>query len=202
MPFAYVVNKNSTTGTLTDASGKFSIPVKMGDTISFSYLGYGVTRIFTHQLKDSVKNSMLSIKVFLRQKANELRPVLITNHSFTKEEKEYYKSKVDAYKRVVSSPFVSGPTGAGLSIDALYYTFSKKGKELQKLSEIYQQLLIDETREHRLSDEKLRMLCGNDTLNVNAFRRYCYLPDQFILSSSDYELYVAVKKYYEMYRRK
>ena len=39
MPYAYIVNKNSTVGTLSDEAGKFSIRIKLGDTLSFSYLG-------------------------------------------------------------------------------------------------------------------------------------------------------------------
>ncbi len=199
MSFAYVVNKNSSTGTLTDEAGKFSIAVKTGDTLSFSYLGYGVTKVFTHPLKDSIRNNSLRIRVFLKPKASELKPVIISDHSFTKEEKEYYKRKVDEYKRVIGSPFTTSSTGAGLNIDALYYMWSKKGKELQKLSEIYRQLMIDEIKEHRLSDQKIRMLTGNDTLNVNTFKRNCYLPDQFVISASDYDLFYAVKQCYRQY---
>ncbi len=192
MPFAYVVNKNSTTGTLTDEGGRFSMRIKLGDTLSFSYMGYGVTKIFTQALKDSVKNNLLNLKVFLKSKANELRPVVIENRSFTKEEKEYYASKVDEYNRGIESPLAS-------PISAMYYAWSKRGHQLAKLSVIYQQLLIDEVKEHRLSDQKLRMITGNDTLNTEAFRRYCYLPDQWVISASDYNLFYAVKQYYRQY---
>ena len=65
MSFAYVVNKNSSTGNLSDEAGKFAIRIKPGDTLSFSYLGYGVTKIFTHLLKDSIKNALLNLKIFL-----------------------------------------------------------------------------------------------------------------------------------------
>ena len=192
MSFAYVVNKNSTTGTLTDEAGKFSIRIKLGDTLSFSYMGYGVTKIFTQTLKDSVKNNLVNIKVCLKQKASELKQVVIENHSFTKEEKEYYARKVDEYNRGIQSPLAD-------PITAMYYAWSKKGKELQKLSVLYQQLLIDEVKESRLSNEKIRMLTGNDTMNVDAFRKFCYLPDQFIISASDYDLFYSVKQYYREY---
>ena len=192
MSFAYVANKNSTTGTLTDEGGKFSIHIKLGDTLSFSYMGYGVTKIFTQTLKDSVKNNLLNVKVYLKQKASELRPVVIENRSFTKEEKEYYSNKVDEYNRGISSPMAS-------PISAMYYAWSKRGHQLQKLSVLYQQLLIDEVKEHRLSDQKLRMITGNDTLNTEAFRRYCYLSDQWVISASDYNLFYSVKQYYKQY---
>ena len=199
MAFAYVINKNSSQGTLSDDAGKFLIHVAIGDTLAFSFLGYSTTKIYTHLLKDAAKNSSLTLKVYLRPKATELNSILITSPFITKEEKEYYRRKVDEYHRVVSSPFAIGPTGAGLSIDALYYTFSKRGKELKKLSEIYLQLEIDETREHRLNGELIRVITGNDTLNVKAFWKFCYLPDGFIVNASDYDLYYAVNRCYRQY---
>lgn len=197
--YAYVVNKNSTTGTLTDEKGKFSIRIKLGDTLSFSYLGYGVTKLLTNLLKDSVRNPSLNVKIFLKPKVNELKQVTIATHSFTKEEKEYYVRKIDEYKRGMESPLAS-------PISAMYYAWSKKGKELQKLSVLYDQLLIDEVKEHRLSDQKIRELTKNDTMNVKTFLNTCFLPDQFILNASDYELYSLVNRYYkeyiEIYNRK
>ncbi|MBI4947315.1 MAG: carboxypeptidase-like regulatory domain-containing protein [Bacteroidetes bacterium] len=206
MAYAYVVNKNFPTGTLSDEKGKFAIHIKLGDTLSFSYLGYSVTQLFTNSLKDSVRNSSLNIRVFIKPKYNELSQVTIATHSFSKAQKEFYVRKIDEYKREMSSPFTTGPMGAGLNLDALYYAWSKKGKERQKLSVIYQQLLIDEVKEHRLSDERIRALTKNDTMDVKRFLNSCFLPDQFIVNASDYELYSVVNKYYkeyiEMYNRK
>ena len=192
MAFAYVVNKNSSSGTLSDEMGKFLIRINLGDTLVFSYLGYSVTKFYTRFLQDSVKNASLNVKVFLKLKATELSAVTISPHTFTKETKEFYLRRIDEYKRGIAYPLAS-------PISALYYTFSKKGKELKKLSVLYQQLMIDEIKEHRLSDEKIRALTGNDMLDVQAFRNYCYLPDQFIISASDYDLFFAVHRCYKQY---
>lgn len=199
MQFAYVVNKNSTNGMVADAQGKFNLKIRLGDTLSFSYVGYTVTKVFTHKLKDSVKNSTLKINVLLKPKAKELNTVTVTTYGFSKEQKESYKRKIDAYKREASTPFVMNNTGAGLNIDALYYLWSKKGKQLQKLSLLYDQLLIDEIKEVRLNPERVRSITGNDTLDVKEFLNYCFLPDQFVVSASDYELYILVVKYYQEY---
>lgn len=199
MQFAYTVNKNTSTGLVADEKGSFVLRARLGDTIAFSYVGYHVTKIFTHQLKDSVRNSVLYVKAYLKPKIKELNPVIVTPHAFSKEQKESYKRKIDEYHRTLSSPFTNGSTGAGLSIDALYYAFSKKGKQLQKLSLLYDQLLIDEIKEARLNPERVRALTGNDTLDVKEFLNYCFLPDQFIVSASDYDLFLSVNKYYRQY---
>ncbi len=199
MPYAYAVNKNSTIGTVTDDAGRFSFRIHLGDTLAFSYLGYSVTKLFTHLLKDSVKNSSLSLKVFLKPKINELKQVDITTHSFSKEIKETYKEKINEYYRGISSPLAS-------PISAMYYAWSKKGRELEKLSVLYQQLLIDEVKEKRISAEKVRSITGNDTIDVKDFLNHCYLPDQFVISASDYDLFISVKRcyrdYMEMRRKK
>ena len=192
MPYAYAVNKNSSIGTLTDDAGNFSLNIRLGDTLAFSYLGYSVINIFTNLLKDSVKDSFLRIKIFLKPKITELKTMIISSHSFSKEIKETYEEKIGEYYRGISSPLAS-------PISAMYYAWSKKGKELKKLSVLYQQLLEDEVKEHRISSEKIRSITGNDTLEVKDFLNYCYLPDQFVLSASDYDLFLAVKRYYREY---
>jgi len=192
MPFSYVVNKNSSSGTLADEAGNFSLTIHTGDTVIFSYLGYTVTKIFTHLLKDSVRNSLLTVKVFLRPKLSEFKPVIIYSHSITKEAKELYERRINEYHRGISSPLAS-------PISFLYYTFSKKGKELQKLVTLYQQMLVEETKEHRLSSSNIRAITGNDTLDVKEFLNASFLPDQFVLSASDYDLFLAVKNCYKRY---
>lgn len=199
MTYAYAVNKNTSTGTITDEGGKFSLQIHLGDTLAFSYLGYSVTKFFTHLMKDSVKNSALNLKIYLKQKVTELKPILIATHAISKEAKELYEGRIGEYQRGIESPLAS-------PISGLYYTFSKRGKQLQKLSVLYQQLLIEEMKEQRISSEKIRAITGNDTLDTKDFLNNCFLPDQFILSSSDYELLVAVKNcyrnYMELHRKK
>ena len=199
MPFAYAVNKNTSSGTFTNDAGRFTLQIHLGDTLSFSYLGYSVTKVFTQALKDSVRNSVLDLKVYLKQKITELKPVIVATHSFSKEAKELYEEKTGEYKRGISSPLAS-------PISAMYYAWSKKGRELEKLSVLYEQLMVDEIKEYRLSPEKVRALTGNDTLDVKDFLNSCYLPEQFVISSSDYDLFLAVKNYYreymEIHRRK
>ncbi len=195
MQYAYVINKNTTTGIVANEEGKFTLKIQPGDTLTFSYLGYFVTKVYTHTLKDSVKNAALNIKVYLKSKAKELNPVIVRPNSFSKESKEMYKRKIDEYHRGIASPLAS-------PIDALYYTFSKKGKELKKLSFLYDQLLIDEIIEARLNPELVRVITGNDTLDVPTFLNYCYLPNQFVVSASDYELFYSIKKYYLNYLKK
>ena len=54
-------------------------------------------------------------------------------------------------------------------------------------------------KEQRISSEKIRAITGNDTLDTKDFLSSCFLPEQFVLSASDYDLFVAVKNCYRSY---
>lgn len=192
MSFSYVANKNSGKAVMTDQEGRFRLAAQIGDTIQFSYIGYGLVKIFTHQYKDSVKNGTVFLKVILRTKAQELPVVTITSNGFSPERMESYAKKLREYELAMEY-------AANSPITALYYLWSKKGNEIEKLSVLYRQLLLEEMRDHRLPAETVRILAGNDSLNVDEFLDNCFLPEQFLLTASDYELYFAVKQCYRQY---
>lgn len=192
IPFVYAIDRNSLNGTMTDASGRYEVIAKPTDTLVFSYLGYEVKRVFLGSLKDSVKNNSLALRIVLMKKVMSLQEVIITSKEFTKEEKQYYTSKVEEYQRFKSQGISSPITG-------LYMAFSHEGKSLKKLTEMYDQLLYEELLEKRLSDDKLRELTQNSNLDCKAFRAYCRLSDNFLRLASEYDLYVAVSSLYKDY---
>jgi hypothetical protein len=82
-------------------------------------------------------------------------------------------------------------------ITAMYMQFSKRGKEQRKLASIFEQILIDEEVKKKLNPEILRQLTGDDYLEFEKFRRYCFsLTDYYILSHDGYDLYYKVMECY------
>jgi hypothetical protein len=193
MPFVYALNRNTYVGTMTDASGKFELTAKTTDTLIFNYLGYEVRRIWMGTLKDSVKNGLLNLKVVLIRKPLNLQQVIILSTEFTKEEKVYYTEKIDMYERLRAQGISSPITG-------LYMKFSHEGKSMQKLIDMYDELLYEELLEKRLSDDRLRKLTGDDNLDCKAFRSYCRISEKFLRLASEYDLYVAVAKLYPEFK--
>jgi hypothetical protein len=190
--FVYAINRNSLNGTMTDAAGHFEVNARLQDTLIFSYLGYEIKRILPVTLKDSVKNSVLRLKIVLIKKVMNLQEVIIMSKEFTKEEKQYYTSKVEEYERFKSQGISSPITG-------LYMAFSKEGKSMKKLTAMYDELLYDELLEKRLSDAKLREVTGNENLDCKAFRNFCRLSDNFLSLASEYDLFEVVVKIYRDY---
>ncbi len=187
--FVYAINRNTLTGTMTDAGGHFEVLAHLTDTLVFSYLGYEVRRIIPLTLKDSVKNNSLHLKIVLIKKVMNLQEVIIMSKEFSKEEKVYYASKVEEYERFKNQGISSPITG-------LYMAFSKEGKSLKKLTAMYDDLLYDELLEKRLSDAKLREVTGNANIDCKAFRNYCRLSENFLSLASEYDLFVVVMKIY------
>jgi hypothetical protein len=189
--FVFAVNRNTDAGTMTDAFGHFEVVARAQDTLVFSYLGYEVKRVFLSTIKDSLQGNVRYLKVVLQKKVMTLQQVIISSHEFTKEEKKYYTDKVDEYNRLKSRGFESPITG-------LYMAFSHEGKSMKKLIQMYDELLYDEMLEKRLTDDKLRQLTENPTLDCQAFRNYCRLSEDFLRLASEYDLFdVVLKKYAE-----
>jgi len=75
----HISNKNSGKGTISNAYGQFSIPVKINDTIVISGIQFYKKEILiTYQL---IKNKLITIELF--QKINELDEVELKAHNLT-----------------------------------------------------------------------------------------------------------------------
>lgn len=186
VPFAYVLNKNSSTGVVANMEAVYSVTGKTVDTIIFSYLGYHTQYIVLKPYKDSVKNNKLTLNVYLSQKQYELPTVQFIQNDFTENEKQYYGRIYNRPRATIESP-----------ISLLYERFSKRGKSLQKLDSLYEALLKEEFIKNRLNDAVLQRLTGNPRITVLEYRRKCYIPDYFILTARDYELYSTINKCYK-----
>lgn len=71
---ATVKVKGSTSGTITDLDGKFSIDAKLGSTIEISYVGY---------VTQSVKAESAPIKVILKEDSETLDEVIVVGYGTT-----------------------------------------------------------------------------------------------------------------------
>lgn len=188
LPFAYVINKNAGHGVPTNEQGRFALHASVGDTISVSYLGF-----YNRSIAVDSAAKRASISFFMQSKTQRLKPAMVFSTGWSKESKEIYASRIGEYQRGMDAPLAS-------PITALYYAFSKRGKQLQKLSELYQQLLIDEIKESRLPPDLLRSVTGDPNLNTRDFLNYCFLPNSYVINANDYELLVAVKNCYKAYK--
>lgn len=183
LPFAYVVNKNSGKGLLTDLAGHFKLTCKITDTILFSYTGKLPLKFCAATLVEMCNRNRGSLKIILHSKSIQLKELVIRSYSFSKEEKKYFERILNEPEPGISSP-----------ISALYYQFGKEGRQRQKLRTYYNAMLSDELARQRLSNDVIRKITGNDKLDYETIRRYCFMSDYFIITANEYDLFTAVKQ--------
>ena len=86
-------------------------------------------------------------------------------------------------------------------ITALYMRYSKEGKQIQKLARIFDDILMEEEVQRRLSREILVRLTGDQDIDYYAFRKYCYyVSDYFIVTHEGYDLYTKVMDCYKHFK--
>lgn len=191
MPFVYIINKSSGNGTMSDNNGKFTLPTHSNDTLICSYVGYLKLYI---PVKDLQPDSRGEVKLVMTYLPINLGTVNITTFKFKPYEREYMNDIIDR-SRIRQLEYANSP------LSALYMRYSKEGKQIQKLAKIFEQILIEEEVQKKLSREILVKLTGDETIDYAAFRKYCYYVNDYYISTHEgAELYTKVMECYKRYK--
>ena len=187
MPFAYVINTRTGQGQLSDVNGQFSIAANLTDSVLFSFIGY-------QRLKIPVKTLYIEInklcKVIMKETTYKINQVVVSEFKLKPYERDYMK-------RVISNSKLKTINAVESPISALYMEFSKKGKEQKKLAKIFEEIFIQEEVGKKFNGETLRKLTGDETIDFEKFRKYCYyLSNDFIINTEGYDLYYRVMDCY------
>lgn len=187
MPFAYVINTRTGQGQLSDMNGEFSITANLSDSLLFSFIGY-------QRLKIPVKKLFIGIdklcKVIMKETSYKINQVVVSEFKLKPYERDYMK-------RVISNSKIKTINAIESPISALYMEFSKKGKEQKKLAKIFEEIFIQEEVGKKFNGETLRKLTGDETIDFEKFRKYCYyLSNDFIINTEGYDLYYRVMDCY------
>lgn len=111
-------------------------------------------------------------------------------------------NEIDYMKRYIrQNAQLKGINAIESPITALYQQFSRKGREQRKLQEIFQRILIEEEVAKKFNPEVLRQLTGDEFIDYERFRKYCwYVTDDYILSHEGYELYAPIMDCYKRWK--
>jgi hypothetical protein len=191
MPFVYIINKGNGNGTMSDNDGNFSLYSNIEDTIVCSYVGYAKMYI---PVKKLIPNSKGEVMIVMSHMMINLNTITITTFKIKPYERDYMKKIIDE-SRIKKLDYFNSP------ISALYMTYSKEGRQIRKLAKIFEDLLIDEQVQAKLSADILRKLTGDEKIDYDAFRKYCYyVSNDFIISHEGAELYSKVMDCYKRYK--
>ncbi|MGE0568376.1 MAG: hypothetical protein AB7O73_10545, partial [Bacteroidia bacterium] len=187
----YIINKNTGVGTMTNQDGRFNLVANEDDTLLCSYIGY--TKLVL-PLKSIQRNKKGDYLIFMRVPIIDLNAITVNTFKYKPYEKQYMSKIIDQSKlRTITA--IESP------ITALYMTFSKRGREIRKLAEIYEEILIEEEVSKKINADVVRKLTGDDKLDYENFKKYCLeLNNQFILTHEGFDLYNKVMDCYKRYK--
>lgn len=190
MPFVYIINKSNGNGTMSDNTGKFTLSSSQNDTLVCSYVGYAKTYIPVKSLK--AENGI--VKVVMSLSLINLNTVTVTSFKIKPYERDYMNKIIDESK-IRKLDYFSSP------ISALYMQYSKEGRQIKKLAKIFEDLFEEEQVQKKLSPEILARLTGDDKIDYEAFRKYCYyLSNYYIITHDGFDLYSRVMDCYMAYK--
>jgi hypothetical protein len=206
VPFVHVYTASLRHGTISDATGQFTLSFTKPDTLIFSSVGYELQRLaFTTDDKGGFR----AVKIHLHPKTYQLEPVQVTAYPSI----EQFKHDVLNLELAVKEEFkLNIPKGARLPpegpgdvnlnpslsiggpVSALYNAFGREARERKKL-----EALRERTNDFREIDRKynidvVRRVTNLDEEGAKRFMEWCKFEDEFILKSSEYELAIAMLK--------
>lgn len=191
----FVYNTRNDDGDYNNTKGEFSVQAAAGDIIIAASEGYfpdtvrvGDQKLLIIQLRRS-SIRLQEVSVMLRKKPDEA----------LKDKQEEFGT---AYTKGNRGPlFTVGPSGAGLSIDALYKLFSREGKNARRLQEIIERDYRESVVDYRFTADLVRRATGLDGDQLDDFMRQYRPSYSFILSASDYDLVNYINNSYLLYRQ-
>lgn len=191
MPFVYVINAQSGQGQMSDGNGRFTLMANERDSIIFSFVGYVRLKIAASKL---ITSAYKESKIVMVETEYKLNQVVVSDFKLKPYEKDYMKRVIQSSKTTVVNAMQS-------PISALYMQFSQKGREQRKLAKIFEDIFTQEEVAKKFNAATLRNLTGNETIDFEKFRKYCYyLSDEFILSHDGYDLYSRVMDCYKRWK--
>ncbi len=187
IPFAYVVNKKNGTGTVCSDKGYFELSAQLNDTILISSIGFVARKIAT---KDILELPTFKAKrsIVLFSKTYNLNTVIINPRELSENQKSVYERFINQPQPSLTSP-----------ISALYYEYSKEGRERKKLVEIYKRELFFEKTEKRLDYFFAVKKVDLTTFDARAFILFCRITEDFVEEATDYEFYYKVTRCFDEY---
>ncbi|MCW3078393.1 MAG: rane protein [Bacteroidetes bacterium] len=191
MPFVYIINKSNGNGTMSDNEGKFTLYSNADDTLICSYVGYAKKYVPVKSLKANAKGF---VEIIMGQQMINLNMITVTSFKIKPYERDYMNKIIDESK-IRKLDYLGSP------ITALYMQYSKEGKQIRKLAKIFEDLFEEEQVQKKLNPEILARLTGDDNINYEAFRKYCYyISNYFIINHDGVDLYSRVVDCYKTYK--
>lgn len=191
----YIYNTANDEMKYNDKRGEFAIKSNPGDTLIAIVKGYHADTLIVKKDPVIIFNLQRStiwldeVSIIAKRSPAEI----------LEDRKREYSS---AYRKGNPGNLLSaGPTGAGLSIDALYSLLSRQGKNARFLQELIQREYENNIIDSRFTQALVKRLTSLTGVALEDFMQQYRPSYHFITQANDYELGKYVQSSYTMYRK-
>jgi hypothetical protein len=190
VPYASVRILGTKKGLVADSNGFFSIVITQKDSLKISSLGY-FDLIYTKRPEKQINYYEV---LQMRSKIFELSAVQVLgkrkkdlDNPFLRWE---YKAKFLPKLWLFYTPTGEPPPAPGLMspISYLYDRFSRRGKDARKLRDMVAERARRKWYSSRYNAEKIKQWTNLGEDEMEAFMKFCPMPDNFLDEASDYEI--------------
>ncbi len=202
IPLANILKKPSGERFISNRYGGFSIQVEEADTLVFSVIGY---HNFILPVKKYVQNNLTDpIRVKLKPMVYRLKQAEVNYNQRKRDSVARHAARVLKTSPLLNNYYHYGSWVSGSSGSVVTDMFASGNEKLQeynkvlRLIELYhQQEKVDE----RYTDDLIIRATGLKEEQVLEFKKFCNLPNYFVLNSNDYDLVLAIKACHSDFKR-
>jgi hypothetical protein len=172
-----IVNTRSRELTVSNPVGNFTIQVAESDSLMVTFIGFAPHTIAV----SSLGTPGSKVKIYMKSSVYQLKPISFTIQRVPRVDHEHYQRIFNRPKPTAMSP-----------ISALYERFSKRGKELRKLEEDYNEYEYQKLEMRRYRDAIFPAIM--DDSELIRLIVHCRLSRYFVQSAIEYDFIFAVRE--------
>ncbi len=189
-----MINKTSGANVFNNSRGEFALAMQRGDQIIAQK---------EHYFSDTLTYQGEKVLIFnLKKTSIYIDPVTVVARKTPEQILSDRRRDYDkAYKLADPGSYLSvGPTGAGLSINAIYSLFSKEAKNARRLTKYFQKEYEENIVDIRFSKELVKGVTGLEGEPLDNFM-VRYRPSyDFVSLATHYQMVSYIKSKYEYFK--
>lgn len=205
---AHVLNLNQVKGKITNEKGFFEVPVKTGDTLMFSYMGYQSVKL---KISNDLMNAQ-ELTISLYEKEQAIEEVVVRSHNLigvlevdvrNMPKNKYNRIHIDGLQQTyevgkpVPKTYNSIFHAVFNPLDFLYNQFGKKPKILRKLKKLKSKNDMRKLMSDKFDREVIQEYLKITSEQLENLLDKCDYSEYFIKMASDLQIVEAILDCYE-----
>jgi len=201
IPYASVYNFKTQKGFSADSSGFFTTVISAKDTLRITCIGY-YEKLY---VKEPYRTNNYYAVVTMKSKLLELAPVTIFAPRLEKVNtilvKPEYLRKDEPRLWLFAEPGGEPASPTIMNpISFIYELYSRQGRDRRKIRDILMEKEFRERLNRRYSPALVNRYTGLDEDELEAFMRFCSMPEMFILQATEYEIAERIFRCFENFK--